>query len=201
MSSPSTLHDLFLDELRALYNAEKQLTDALPKMARAATAAPLADAFNSHHRETVKHVERLEHVFSAVGEGAREKECEGIAGILDEGEEMMAEDLDQQATMDAALIAAAQRVEHYEIAAYGTLVAWAQAMGHDEVVGLLQETLDEEKAADQKLTSLADGGINQQAAAIAHPERQPQQTVRTTQTRDKVEHDVEVEDRFEVTDN
>jgi ferritin-like metal-binding protein YciE len=163
MSSPSTLHDLFLDELRDLYNAEKQLTDALPKLARAATASPLTDAFKSHHQETVKHVERLEQVFSALGEGAREKECEGIAGILDEGEEIMAEDFDE-ATMDAALIAAAQRVEHYEIAAYGTLVAWAQAMGHDEVVGLLEETLGEEKAADEKLTSLAVGGINQQAA-------------------------------------
>src|SRR5262249_39995278 len=148
---------------------EKQLTDALPKLARAASAAPLADAFNSHHQETMKHVERLEQVFSTLGERARERECEGIAGILDEGEELMAGDLDET-RMGAALIGAAQRVEHYEIAAYGTIVAWAQAMGHHEVVGLLEETLAEEKAADEKLTSLASGGINQQAAAIAHPE-------------------------------
>jgi ferritin-like metal-binding protein YciE len=200
MSSPSTLHDLFLDELRDLYNAEKQLTDALLKLARAATASPLTDAFKSHHQETVKHVERLEQVFSVLGEGAREKECEGIAGILDEGEEIMAEDFDG-ATMDAALIAAAQRAEHYEIAAYGTVVAWAQAMGHDEVVGLLAETLAEEKAADEKLTSLAAGGINQEAAAIAHPEPQPQQAATTKQARKKVEQDAEVEDRFEATDN
>jgi ferritin-like metal-binding protein YciE len=200
MSSLSTLHDLFLDELRDLYNAEKQLTDALAKLARAATAAPLADAFNSHHRETVKHVERLEQVFSALGEGARESECEGIAGILDEGEEIMAEDFDD-ATMDAALIAAAQRAEHYEIAAYGTVVAWALAMGHDEVVGLLEETLAEEKAADEKLTSLAAGGINQQAAAIAHPEPQPQPAAKERHAREKVEQDAEVEDRFEATDN
>jgi ferritin-like metal-binding protein YciE len=200
MSSPSTLHDLFLDELRDLYNAEKQLIDALQKLARAATATPLADAFNSHHRETMKHVERLEQVFRVLGEGARERECEGIAGILDEGEEIMAGDFDE-ATMDAALIAAAQRAEHYEIAAYGTVVAWALAMGHDDVVGLLEETLAEEKAADHNLTSLAAGGINQRATAIAHPQPQPQPAAKERQAREKVEQDAEVEDRFEATDN
>jgi ferritin-like metal-binding protein YciE len=112
----------------------------------------------------------------------------------------MAEDFDD-ATMDAALIAAAQRAEHYEIAAYGTVVAWALAMGHDEVVGLLEETLAEEKAADEKLTSLAAGGINQQAAAIAHPEPQPQPAAKERHAREKVEQDAEVEDRFEATDN
>jgi ferritin-like metal-binding protein YciE len=167
MASPSTLHDALLDELRDLYNGEKQLTQALPKMASVAKAAPLADAFKSHLQETLGHIERLEQVFDSLGEIARGKQCEGIAGIVEEGKAIMAEDADES-TKDARLIAAAQRVEHYEIAAYGTAVAWAQAMGHDEAVRLLQETLAEEKAADEKLSSLATGGINEQAAAGAH---------------------------------
>jgi ferritin-like metal-binding protein YciE len=171
MATASTLHDAFLEELRDLYNAEKQLTRALPKMAKAASSPPLADAFASHLQETMEHVDRIEQVFESLGEAARGKQCEGIAGILDEGKEIMSEDFDK-ATMDASLIAAAQRVEHYEIAAYGTVVAWAQAMGHDEAVELLQKTLDEEKAADEKLTSLATGGINHEAAAGAHRDRE-----------------------------
>jgi ferritin-like metal-binding protein YciE len=167
MANASTLHDAFLDELRDMYNAEKQLTRALPRMARAATAAPLADAFESHLQETLEQVERLEQVFESLGETARGKQCEGIAGILEEGKDMMSEDF-EEATMDAVLIGAAQRAEHYEIAAYGTLVAWAKAMGHDKAVNLLEKTLEEEKAADEKLTSLANSGINDQAAAAAH---------------------------------
>jgi ferritin-like metal-binding protein YciE len=169
MAHPSTLHDAFLDELRDLYNAEKQLTRALPRMVKAATAAPLADAFETHLRETMEHIERLDQVFDSVGETARGKQCEGIAGILEEGKAIMSEEFDD-ATMDASLIAAAQRIEHYEIAAYGTVVAWAQAMGHDEAARLLQQNLDEEKTTDEKLTSLAVGGINDQAAAGAHQE-------------------------------
>ena len=128
MATTSTLHDAFLEELRDLYNAEKQLTRALPKMAKAATAAPLADAFKSHLQETMEHSERLEQVFNSLGEPARGKQCDGIAGIIEEGKAIMSEKLDD-AAMDASLIAAGQRAEHYEIAAYGTAVAWAQASG------------------------------------------------------------------------
>jgi ferritin-like metal-binding protein YciE len=167
MANPSTFHSAFLDELRDLYNGEKQLTRALPRMAKAATAEPLADAFEAHLQETLGHVQRLEKAFASLGETARGKQCDGIAGILEEGKAIMAEDFDE-ATMDACLIAAAQRVEHYEIAAYGTAVAWAQAMGHDKAARLLQANLDEEKAADEKLTTLANGGVNDQAAARAH---------------------------------
>lgn len=167
MASVSTFHDLFLDELRDLYNAEKQLTRALPKMAKAASSAALADAFEAHLQETLGQIDRLEQVFESLGETARGKQCDGIAGIIEEGKDVMSEDFDE-ATMDAALIAAGQRAEHYEIAAYGTVVAWATAMGHREAARLLEQTLEEEKAADEKLSSLATGGINELAAAGAH---------------------------------
>ena len=158
------LHDLLVDELKDLYHAEKQLTKALPKMARAATHDGLRDAFESHLEETREHVTRLEDVFGALDMSPKSKPCHGIAGILEEGAELMEEDAEPPA-MDAALIAAAQRAEHYEIGAYGTCVAWARLLGHDEVVSLLEQTLEEEKAADQKLTALAEGEINEAAAA------------------------------------
>jgi ferritin-like metal-binding protein YciE len=169
MAESGTLHDAFLDELRDVYDAEKQLTKALPKMAKAATSPVLRDAFETHLEETRGHIERIEQVMEGLGEKARGKHCEGMAGILEEGKSVMGEDFDD-ATIDACLIASAQRVEHYEMAAYGTLVAWAEAMGHNEAVPLLQETLDEEKATDEKLTSLAEAGINQEAADLAHPQ-------------------------------
>ena len=162
------LHAAFLDELRDLYDAEKQLTKALPKLAKSATSPKLRDAFESHLEETRGHIERLEAVFEGLDEKARGKHCDGIAGIIEEGKSIMDEDFDD-VTMDACLIAAGQRAEHYEIGAYGTVIAWAEAMGHDEAVRLLQENLKEEKAADKKLTALAEGGINQQAADAAHP--------------------------------
>ena len=155
MAEGGTLHDAFLDELRDTYDAEKQLTKALPKLAKAATSADLRAAFEAHLEETREHVERLERVFESLDEKVRGKHCDGIAGIIDEGKSIMEEDFDQ-ATMDACLIAAGQRAEHYEMAAYGTLVAWARGMGHEEAVTLLQATLDEEKAADEKLTALAE---------------------------------------------
>jgi len=158
-----TLHDAFIEELRDLYDAERQLTKALPKLARAATSSTLRDAFESHLDETRGHIDRLAQIFQAMDEKPRGKHCDGIAGIVDEGEIMMGEDFDE-ATMDACLIAAGQRAEHYEIAAYGTLIAWAKVMRQDEAVRLLQQTLEEEKAADEKLSSLAEGGINQHAA-------------------------------------
>jgi ferritin-like metal-binding protein YciE len=167
MAEAGTLHDAFLDELRDTYDAEKQLTKALPKMAKAASSPDLRAAFEDHLEETRGHVERLEEVFESLDEKARGKHCEGIAGIIEEGKAVMEQDMDE-ATMDARLIAAGQRAEHYEMAAYGTLVAWARGMGHSDAERLLQETLNEEKAADEKLTSLAEGGINQEAAEGAH---------------------------------
>jgi ferritin-like metal-binding protein YciE len=163
MAEAGTLHDAFIDELKDTYDAERQLTKALAKLAKAATAPELRDAFQSHLEETEVQIQRLEQVFETVDEKARGKHCEGIAGIIEEGKTIMKEDFDG-ATMDACLIAAGQRAEHYEMAAYGTLVAWARAMGHDEAAELLQQTLDEEKAADEKLSGLAEGGINQSAA-------------------------------------
>jgi ferritin-like metal-binding protein YciE len=169
MAEAGTLHDAFVDELRDTYDAEKQLTKALPKLAKAASDPKLREAFESHLEETQGQIERLEQVFESLEEKVRGKHCEGIAGIIEEGKSIMEEDFDD-ATMDACLIAAGQRAEHYEMAAYGTLVAWATAMGHTEAARLLQETLDEEKAADEKLSSLAEGGINQGAAETAHPD-------------------------------
>ena len=163
MAEMGTLHDAFLDELRDSYDAEKQLTKALPKMAKAANSPELREAIESHLEETRQQVERLEQVFESLGEKPRGKHCDGIAGIIQEAQAVMQEDFDEP-TADACLIASAQRAEHYEMAAYGTLVAWARAMGHDEAADLLQETLDEEKAADEKLNTLAEGGINEQAA-------------------------------------
>jgi ferritin-like metal-binding protein YciE len=162
MADAGTLHDAFIDELRDTYDAEKQLLKALPKMAKKATSQELRDAFEAHLEETRAQVERLEQVFQSLDEKVRGKHCDGIAGIIEEGKSIMEEDFDE-ATMDACLIAAGQRAEHYEMAAYGTLVAWAEGMGHTEAARLLQETLDEEKAADEKLTTLAESGINQEA--------------------------------------
>jgi ferritin-like metal-binding protein YciE len=167
MADAGTLHDAFLDELRDAYDAEKQLTKALPKLAKAASNPTLRDAFETHLEETQGHVEKLEQVFESLDEKVRGKHCDGIAGIIEEGKSVMEEDFDD-ATMDACLIASGQRAEHYEMAAYGTLVAWAEAMGHSEAATLLQEILDEEKAADEKLSSLAEGGINQTAADGVH---------------------------------
>ncbi len=168
MAEPGTLHDAFIDELRDSYDAERQLTKALPKLAKASTSPKLRAAFEAHLEETRTHVERLEQVLTSLDEKVRGKHCDGIEGIIEEGKSILEEDFDDT-TMDACLIAAGQRAEHYEMAAYGTLVAWARAMGHDEQADILQSILNEEKAADEKLTSLAEGGINQEAATAAHP--------------------------------
>jgi ferritin-like metal-binding protein YciE len=167
MADAGTLHDAFIDELRDAYDGEKQLTKALPRMAKAASSPDLRAAFEAHLEETRGQIERLEQVFETLGEKVRGKHCDGLAGIIEEGKAVMEEDF-AEATMDACLIAGGQRAEHYEMAAYGTLVAWARAMGHNEAADLLQETLEEEKAADEKLSSLAEGGINQEAADVAH---------------------------------
>ena len=167
MAETGTLHDAFIDELRDTYDAEKQLTKALPKLAKAATNAKLRAAFETHLQETQGQIARLERVFESMDEKVRGKHCDGIAGIIEEGKSVMEEDFDDT-TMDACLIAAGQRAEHYEMAAYGTLVAWAQTLGLTEAAKLLQQTLDEEKAADKKLSALAEGGINRGAADAAH---------------------------------
>src|SRR4029079_17914421 len=169
MANAGTIHDAFVEELRDTYDAEKQLIKALPKLAKAATSDELRSAFETHLEETRGHVERLEQGFESLEEKVRGKHCEGIAAIIEEGKSIMEEDFDE-AAMDACLIAAGQRAEHYEMAAYGTLVAWAQAMGHTDAAKLLQQTLDEEKAADKKLSGLAESGINQSAADAAHPQ-------------------------------
>ena len=167
MAQAGTLHDAFMDELRDAYDAEKQLVKALPKLAKAATSPELRAAFEAHLEETRGQVERLESVFASLDEKVKGKHCDGIAGIIEEGKSIMEEEFDD-ATMDACLIAAGQRAEHYEMAAYGTLVAWAKIMGHDEAAELLEQTLEEEKAADEKLSALAEDGINQNAADSAH---------------------------------
>jgi len=169
MAEAGTLHDAFIDELRDAYDAEKQLLKALKAMAKKASSPDLEAAFTAHRAETEGQIQRLEEVFASLDEKVRGKHCDGIAGIIEEGKGVMEEDFDA-AAMDACLIASGQRAEHYEMAAYGTLVAWANAMGHSEAAELLQQNLDEEKAADAKLTSLAEGGINEEAASIAHPE-------------------------------
>jgi ferritin-like metal-binding protein YciE len=168
MAATSTFHDAFIDELRDTYDAERQLTKALAKLAKAETSPDLREAFETHLEETKGQIERLEEVFEGLEEKVRGKHCEGIAGIIEEGKALMEEDFDD-ATLDAGLIAAGQRAEHYEIAAYGTLVAWAKTMGHTDAAALLQENLDEEKAANAKLSDLAEGGINQGAADAAEP--------------------------------
>ena len=169
MADSKTLHDAFIDELRDTYSAEKQVLKALPKMVKAASSPDLKAAFSNHLEETREQVVRLEEVFASLNEKVRAKHCDGMAGIIEEGKSMMEEDFDETA-MDASLIAGAQRVEHYEMAAYGTLVAWARVMGHTQAADLLEQTLDEEKVADEKLTTLAEGGINQDAASVAHPD-------------------------------
>ena len=167
MAEAGTLHDAFLDELRDAYDAEKQLLKALPKMAKAATADELRTAFETHLEETKGHVARLEQVFASLDEKATGKHCDGIAGIIEEGKSAMEESFDD-ATMDACLIGSGRRAEHYEMAAYSTMIGWARAMGHSDAVTLLEEILDEERAADEKLSGLAEDGINEVAAEGAH---------------------------------
>lgn len=158
-----TLHELLVDEIRDLYHAEKQLTKALPRMAKAATHQALRSAFASHLEETRGQITRLEEAFAALDEKVKAKPCAGMAGILEEGADMMKEDA-EASVMDAGLIASAQRAEHYEIAAYGSCAAWAKLLGLDEVAALLEQNLAEEKATDQKLSALAESAINQAAA-------------------------------------
>jgi ferritin-like metal-binding protein YciE len=156
-----TLKDVFIDELRDLYNAEQQLIKAIPKMAKAATSEDLRKGFEEHLEQTKGHASRIEQIFQELGEPVKGKKCKGMEGIISEGGEVMSEDY-QGAVMDAAIITAAQRVEHYEIAAYGSVHAFAILMGETEAAGLLEQTLEEEKETDEKLSELSEQ-INAQA--------------------------------------
>jgi len=171
MANIGTLDELFVDELRDLYDAEKQLTKALPKMAKAASSEELRAAFEEHLEQTEGQVQRLEQIFEALGQKATGKKCAAMAGLVKEGEEL-ADDA-QAAVRDAGLIAAAQKVEHYEIAGYGSARTHAQLLGNDEAVQLLEETLEEEKETDQKLTELAESSVNEEAAGETRQTQRP----------------------------
>ncbi|BCH05521.1 YciE/YciF family protein (plasmid) [Mesorhizobium sp. 131-2-5] len=157
------LEDMFLDGLRDIYYAEKKILKALPKMARGAEDQQVTAAFEKHLAETEGQVERLEEVFEILGTAARGKTCPAIDGILEEGSEIL-EDYKGSVSLDAGLVGAAQAVEHYEIARYGTLIAWATSLGRDDVAELLNANLEEEKATDEALTSLGEAGVNDRAA-------------------------------------
>ena len=158
-----SLQDLLIEEMRDLYSAENQLTKALPKMARKATNPELKQAFETHLRETQGHVQRLQKIFEKLGKKPTGKKCAAMEGLIEEGKDMMAEDMEED-TMDAALISAAQKVEHYEIATYGTVRTWAQLLGDSDTARTLQQTLDEEGKTDKLLTQLAESSINIEAA-------------------------------------
>lgn len=163
--SIESVEDLFLDELKDLYSAEKQITKALPKMVKAASTPELSQAFSSHLEETKGHVERLEKIFEMLGKRGTGKTCEGMKGVLEEGSEAISE-IGKGKVRDAAMIGAAQRVEHYEMAGYGTVRSLAELLGKDDMVELLEETLEEEKAADEKLTEISES-VNEEAKNAA----------------------------------
>ena len=163
--SLDSLQSLFLNELKDVYHAEKQLLQALPRMAKAAESPDLQEAFTTHLKETEGQVQRLERIFKELGQAARGKRCKGMEGLIEEGKEVMQED-GEAPVIDAALIASAQRVEHYEIAAYGCLRTYAQLLGLENAARLLAETLAEEEAADEKLTAIGERSVNAEAAAV-----------------------------------
>ena len=158
-----SLQELLIDEMRDLYSAETQITKALPKMAKKASNLQLKKAFETHLRETEGQIQRLQKIFDRLGKKPTGKKCAAMAGLVEEGKEMMGEDMDED-TMDAALISIAQKVEHYEIASYGTVRTWANLLGDDQTAKLLQQTLDEEGKTDKLLTELAENSINIEAA-------------------------------------
>jgi len=160
------MEELFMAEIEDLYDGEKRLTKALPKMAKASTSPQLKQAFESHLQETQGHVQRLERVFSEMGKPPKSETCEAIKGLIEEGEKMIS-DTDASPLRDAGIIAAANRVEHYEIAAYGSARTFAQILGLTSAVSLLEQTLEEEKMADKKLTQLAESMINNEALRTA----------------------------------
>ncbi len=162
-----TMRDLFLEQLRDLYDAENQLVDALPRMAEAASHEELRNAFAHHLKETMQHVGRVEKIFDLLNVAPSRKECKAMKGLIREGEEVL-NNYGDPAVKDAALIASAQRIEHYEISGYGTLRTFADRLDLDEIEDLLQATLDEEAAADEKLTSVAESVVNPDAVEAHH---------------------------------
>jgi ferritin-like metal-binding protein YciE len=167
-----SLETLYVEELRDLYNAEQQILKALPKMAKAASSLNLQTGFQEHLQQTKAQVERLDQIFANLDKSPKGKKCEAMEGLLKEGAELLEANA-QPSVLDAALIAAAQRVEHYEIAGYGCVRTYARLLGHSEATKLLQQTLDEEKLTDKKLTELAVGSINTEAVK---PEGNPEKT-------------------------
>ena len=163
--SVDTIEKLFVDELKDLYSAENQITKALPKLAKASTSGELRTAFENHLEETKEQIERLEQIFKILEVSPRGKTCDGMKGLLEEGAEML-EETEEGAIRDAAMISAAQRVEHYEMAGYGSVRTYAQLLGKDKIVTRLEKTLEEEKAADGKLTKIATS-VNDQALRAA----------------------------------
>jgi ferritin-like metal-binding protein YciE len=169
------LEDLLHDELKDIYDAEKQLTKALPKLVKKASAPELKDALQAHLGETEGHIDRLEQVFEQLGLPLRGKKCEGMQHLLAEGNDMIA-DAGDDATRDAVMIAAAQKVEHYEIASYGTIRTWATLLGKTDIAALLEDTLEEEKEADLKLTGIAESFVNEEAAGAGDDEEEEEKT-------------------------
>ena len=161
-SKMSTLEDLYMDLLKDLYSAEKQLVKALPKMAKNAQSPDLQKAFQEHLRQTEGQVDRIERILSDMDGSPRGKKCVGMEGLIEEGNELLQEDVEPD-VLDAGLIAAAQKVEHYEIAGYGTARAWAERLGYDKAARLLKETLEEESMANEKLTRIAESHVNMEA--------------------------------------
>jgi ferritin-like metal-binding protein YciE len=177
----NTLRELFVDELRDLYDAEHRLVKALPKMAKAANMDELREGFETHLEQTKEHVERLKQIMESMDEKASGKKCPGMVGIVQEGEELMGEDF-EGSVMDAALISAAQRAEHYEIAAYGCVRTWAKELGEDEAAELLEQTLNEEKETDAKLTELAEQ-VNSSAVSGSEEGEEEERTTKKGKSR------------------
>jgi ferritin-like metal-binding protein YciE len=177
------LEKLFLGELADIYDGEHQLTKALPKMADMAQSNELRSAFRSHLEETKRHAERLEQVFRTCNQSPRRKTCKGLAGIIDEGE-LVATEFKENSALDAALVSAAQKTEHYEMTSYGALCTWAKELGNQQALSLLKENLREEKETDEKLTRLAESGLN--AIATQHD------TKKKGETASKISHAVGV---------
>ena len=177
MAKLSSLDDLLVHELQDIYNAEGQILKALPRMAKAASNPDLKAAFEEHRSQTEGQVKRLEQVFKLLGHPVKGKKCEGMAGLIEEGKKVMQEDAEPE-VLDAALIAAAQKVEHYEIAAYGCLCTYAEMLGYQEAHELLGQTLDEEETTDEKLTALAESVINVEAEVAEEGEEEEEEASR-----------------------
>jgi len=158
----SSLQELFLDELKDMYDAEKRISKALPKLAKAATSVELQEAFNQHLEETLGQIEKLEQVFSSIGEKPKGKTCKATVGLIEEADEILSDNKGEP-TINAALISAGQKVEHYEIASYGTLREWANLLGNEEAADLLGQILEEEEAANEKLNDIAESSANEEA--------------------------------------